>query len=1037
MRSARRAPTGRPILALCAALAVLSGCRTGSPLHSRYNNFRAYFNTYYNATRSLEEGERTVQTPNTRVDLGRLVELYPSGASAGTRNPAFQAAIDKSAELLRARGTSSLADDALLVIGKAYFYQRNLVGAEQKFRETMAAATARDDRRLADEARRWRAQMGLALAELYAWAGRWDDAAPALREGLRDIRDDDLAARGYLLLGQVEEAAGRFDDAAEAYRQAAARRPTYEIEYAALVSEALVLGLDSRRPDESLAILRAMRRDDKHYARRAEVALAQARVMARAGDADGAETLFRDVLYDENLAGQSVRGVAHARLAEFYRDVREDFVLASAHFDTAATAIPAEPTAADRPSREALLGLGRQSTTFGSVATTSRRLAEIDSLMALGALDDDAFAARIAEIEAARYRTWQDEQRRLAAVRTAQDFGGTVGGTFTGSGSEGRPGESDGRDDPPSGAVPGGLPGAAPGVDAGFLSYRDPSSLQNGLISFQRTWGDRPLVPDWRRLAAIQAGGLASGVGGGPSGTSQRGLAAQGPGPLDLSAVPRSPEQRSALVLERASLRYELANAFFLSLERADLARTSYLQVLDDTPDAPVAYRARYALAELEAAEGNAARAAELYASVAAADPESDLGRAAQARAEGREPERDRRTRSAADLAYAEARALWTAGQPLAAARALVLDGDADPDAPTAPRAFFAAAAAYADWAAGDSLRLTRPLPDSLAPAALIPFVPVADSPVPEPAIPTPTPDSPVPAPPTPAATPSDDRVPGESLDASPDLRDAAGDLAADSLATSGLPADSPERPEERPEPVRPAEPAPPGGVLAPPAPSPVAPPPDQVDPARPAEARTPADSLDGPRPGPPDVPAPDSLDVPAGPVLTLDAYLAALAERYPESAYAAPAQALRAALGPEPDPDATPDEDEEPVVAAPVAPPADDPGGLRGRTPPDPARGGVSYKLQTFATRDEADAVAESLRGSRYRVAVLTDGALFYVMAGQFEDVAAGEAVRDQLPSWASTRAILIPIADLTAPGAPGAPPAGPPATVGSSTDG
>lgn len=1018
---------------MCAAVAVLAGCRPGTALHNRYNNFRAYYNTYYNASRSLEEGEATVQATDQRVDLSRLVELFPSGAAAagGTRNPAFQAAIDKSAELLRGRPSSAWADDALLVIGKAYFYQRNFFGAEQKFRETMAAALLHDDQRLADEARfwlgrtlaaagryddgvgvlqdglaadggdrRWRARMALALAELYAWAGRWDDAAPALRDGLADIRDADLAARGFLLLGQVEEAAGRFDAAAEAYAQAAARRPVYEISYAALLSEALVLGLDAGRADEAMVRLRAMRRDDKHYARRAEVALAQARVMARAGDAAGAEALFRDVLYDETLAGQMVRGAAHARLAEFYRDVREDYILAAAHFDTAATALPAEPTAADRPSREAILGVSRQSTAFGGVAATTRRLAEIDSLLTLGSLSDEAFAARIAAIEAARYQSWADEQRRLAAVRAAQEFGGSPTAAFGGPVGGGQTPVSDGAE--PPGAAPGlpaSAPGTVPGADAGFLSYRDPASLQNGVLSFQRIWGDRPLVPNWRRLAAVQAAGVASAIGGGPTGTETARPGGSGPAPLDVSVVPRTPAQQAVLVGERATLRYELGNAFFLTLARPDLARDAYQRILEETPDAEVAARARYALAELEAAAGNAQRAADLYTRVAAMDSVGTLGRAARARVEGREPERTTpEAGTDIDAAYAEARRLWTAGDPLAAARALVRQGDADPDAPGAARAFFAAAAAYAEWAAGDSLRLEAPMPDSLAPETLLPLAPLEATPSADqaPAVRTPLEVAPPQA--EPASEP--EREPDALARA---LQEAA---APDSTAGEPLAADAVTEDDS---------PVPDAAVNLPGDPTPTIF-------ADTAGARTLASV--------------DSLHQKG---LTLEAYLVAFARRYPDSRYAEAANRLRTALqGTDADSAAVEGdglEPDAPVAASPV----DDPDGLRGQTPPDPGRAGVSWKIQTFASQEEAEAIAQTLRTSRYRVGVATDGALFYVLVGQFATIAEGEAVRSGLPPWAQTRSVLIPISGFTLVGAApaGGPiPASPPAPVGATDD-
>merc|ERR1711969_46335 len=254
----------------------------------------------------------------------------------------------------------------------------------------MAAAELVEDRRLGDGARFWRARMQLALGELYARAGRWDEAAGTLREGAPEEGDADIAARAFVLLGQVEEHAERWDEAAAAYTEALRRRPDYELSYAAEVGRALVVGIEAGRTDEALAAVRAMRSDDKNYDRRGELALVEARLRAAAGETQRARSLFRDVLYDEALAGQRVRGETHYRLAELYRDAMGDYVLASAHFDTAATALRA-PISDVRPPRGAILDVADEARTYNALAETARRIAEVDSLLALGALSDEDF----------------------------------------------------------------------------------------------------------------------------------------------------------------------------------------------------------------------------------------------------------------------------------------------------------------------------------------------------------------------------------------------------------------------------------------------------------------------------------------------------------------------------------------------------------------------------------------------------------------------------------------------------------------------
>ena len=1043
-------------MALVAAVSVAPGCRPGSALGNRYNNFRAFYNTYYNASRSLEQGEEALQNDTAPVDRSELVRVFP--VTTGGAGGPFEDAVEKSAELLRNRPTSKWADDALLVIGKAYFYQRNFAGAEQKFRETIDAVEATGDRRLGDEAefwlgrtyaaterydegvevlqnglaredvdRRWRSRMRLALGELYALAERWDEAAEVLREGAAEVGGGALAARAYMLLGQVEEYAGRYDAAAEAYAEAVGESPAFELGYAAAVNRALVVGLDGGDPDEALRLVGRMQGDDKYYQQRGELALVRARLLAAGGRTGEARRQFLDVLYDPELDGQRVRGAAHYRLGEFYRDALGDYVRASAHFDTAATALR-EPPPEALPSRAAVLGVQQEARTYSALAETARRVEEADSLLALGALSEEAFAARVEAIEAERLRVYEQEQRELDAERAAQAFSGE-GTRF----EDGQPRPQPGRT----------VPGAA---EAGFLDFRNPASVQAGLIAFEQRWGSRPLVPNWRRRAAIGATGVTTTVGTGqPGALANSASLASGLPRLDISRVPRTPAKREELNTELAQLRYELANAFFLSLGRADTAAVLYRQILDETPDVPAAVRARYALAEIERGAGREDAARPLYEGVVGADPEGDLGRASRVRL-GVDEDRPAPTATEVETsaAYDAVRARWRGGAPREAAAAFVALGDADPDSASAARAYLAAAAAYAEWADGDSLALTGPLPADVVSSVLVRV---------------------------PAEAPVGASFGTVQADAEPDAvfdeggaEPAAPPLprpqrrAVDSLS---VPAYVTALDDEDPAPdssaaerdAEPPSPAGPGGAAD-----------AQVVPA-PAPPRPP----DGGGAAAP----PDSSGRPDPAAFTLRDHLRALAALYPGTPYATRAAALQAGLpapvvessagaapadpapadpfaalrpdaAPAPDSLATPPSG--PPDVPPGAPPRDEPsdvpsdpsvaeGGvgetdagepvagepvalrpeLQGTAPIDPSAGGVTWRLRTLSIPTEGAALERGLRRQGFRVATVTDGSAFYVVLGQFDTEADAEATREALPAWARARSEVVPLSDFS----------------------
>ena len=1058
----RSAPSRRfPLVALVAVL-VLAGCRTGSPLHDRYNNFRAYYNAYYNASRVMEEGESQLERPDQAIDRTRLIAIFPSGASG--RGGQFQEAIEKSSELLRARSSSKWADDALFIIGKAYFYQGNVVGAEQKFQETITVAQSRGNDRLADEARLWLGRtlaqarrydegaeilqarlaeagnergadvtrLQLVLAELYAREGRYDEAAELLRRNAANERDDDVAARAFILLGQVEEQREQFDAAALAYRDAAARRPAYELEYAATLSRALILGLDAERDrsEEALDLIRRMRRDDKNYDHRAEVELAYGRILAATGNEREGLEAMRSLLYDPQLQGGSLRGETHTRLAEFYRDVRGDFVRAAAHFDTAATALRAPPSPDEAPTRAAILNMGRTSGAFNAYAAVASRLAEKDSLLELGMLDEDSFAARIEAIEARRLEEYREEQRRLERTQTRQEFAGGGDGMFRDSNT-------------PGGSVSGGEAGQG-GREVGFLSVRDNASVQANLLTFQRIWGDRPLVPGWRRQSAIDASAVASEVAGGAqASTFAQRFAGDGPQRLDLTPIPRTPAAQILLRSERASLRYEAANALFLSLARPDSAATLYRLALEDNGPPEVALRIRFALAEVETSLGRDAEATALYGEIVEEAPESELAAAARIRL-GMEPA----TEEATDVTptsqpYDRARERWLEGNyATAVTDFLALAADTS-RAEDAPRALLAAAAAYVDWARRDSLDLLAPLPESVLPGGLFPDPtdlpePPQNAPPGQPgALSLEPPDQQDPAqqdpaqpPAQPAVRPLDDTEsfdmpPAREVDLSGEPQPSAqppgqpsppvavqpGTERAGGDPAGGDPTgEDPTGENVTPREVSPRIGAAPEETLGEPAAGspnrqPGLAPPLPIGETALAPSPAPLDTLDLPvaEPAPTLDPVPQPTPEPQGP--TVDDVLALVVSKAPRTPYARRATALRARLAPEPAGGA---EEPEPQQASPEQ------YGMEGALPIDASFGGFTWRTQRAPTALAVSVVLNRYLNQGIRAAAIRDTEGFRIIIGQFESRPDAFAARDSLPEEARTNASIVPLSGI-----------------------
>ncbi len=725
-------------------LLVSAGCGSGSFLGHRYDNFKAYYNTFYNAKKSFDRGIKSLARSDDPINRQLYLPIFTTPDQA-SRSKDFANAIKKSADLLRDHPESKWVDDALLLIGKSYFYQKNYVGAEQKFQEVIDRGSKLQDEShfwmartlIASHAyneasnqiheslnregisKRWASMLHLAMGELFVKQQAWPEAAEELEIGLKDVPDPDWGARARFLLGQVYETIGQYDKAVEVFDGVEKFNPLYELSYAAKISAVRIEGRHGDA-DDALKRLRNMERDDNNFGYRTELAYMRGRIYLDMGRGDDARDTFERLLYDREPTTNisTVRGRVQYALGELYRDVYRDYVMAAAYFDTAATAVrpgtsgqsgrlAVKSDLADQGvfSMEAITDGEERKEQFRAYASAHEQVARLDSLLELGMLDQASFDERILGIR--RQRAVAIAEQRLARETRAieQSFQKRNNNNDLNNQSSGLP----------AGKIVPGVNAPESGGNAGFLNVNDPMAKQEGRMNFVDRWGDRPLVTNWRRLDAI--------TGSRGSSTAEEGLVSEvlqeegGTDELpaiDISGIPRDSLSQAVMRAKRANARYELANVLFLAINRPDSAAVWYRKVIEEDGDQPVAQRAYYALAEVQKALGDNEGATRLYDQILQNYATSDfagrvrkhLGREASVYVAD--------STTLAEDAYSGAYARWQEGDYVDALNVMIELAGAYPTTQLPPRALFAAGAVYTEWARRDGLDLFAPLPISV-----------------------------------------------------------------------------------------------------------------------------------------------------------------------------------------------------------------------------------------------------------------------------------------------------------------------------------
>lgn len=707
----------RGALAALVLGAIVAGCGRGSFVGRGFDNFTAYYNTFYNAKMAFEKGLESITESEVEIDRARYASIFSPPEGGASSEESFEKAVQKSADLLREHPNSKWVDDALMIIGRSYYYQQNYVGAAQKFREVIALEAEREGEarfRLAqtlvaterfaeasdalaaalegdEQYGTWTARMYLLRGELLVRQEQWENAESALERGLDGELPDDVGALGVFLLGQVRETLGDYSGARTAYRRVPDYNPRYPVEFAARLNAIEMQGVHGDA-DAALNRLKALERGDDTREMRSEIAVVRARLYQAQNRPGEARSVLLGMLRDEGngqsrstSSGGAGRGRIHYELGTLYRDAYEDFTRAAAHFDTAATAMPSGEGRASNGREGRVQALPRapsdaqeQSDRFSGLADRANAVARMDSLLRLGRMEASEFQATVQKIRAERLRERQEQARE----RERQRFGS--------SGSTNRQ-----REDRSQTAAA----AAATSSDAGFLFHRDPTQVQQGRRQFRQTWGDRPRVDNWRRRTAIQGGTASADSGAVPEQreeTASAGPQGSAEPVVDVSAVPRDSASQAEMERARAFARYELANALFRAASRPDSAETWYRRVLDESTDSTVVQQALYALAQSHLAQGDTLNARETYRRVIAEYPGTPVAqRSRQQLGLDRAEPAAGLMESRADSAYTRAYRLWQEGPPGPALDSLFSVVATYPQTRVAPKALLAAGVLY------------------------------------------------------------------------------------------------------------------------------------------------------------------------------------------------------------------------------------------------------------------------------------------------------------------------------------------------------
>ena len=343
---------------------LISGCGV-------WDNFTTYFNLYYNASDLFEKAEKQI--------LSQEKDLFSTDPPLlpGTAKADLVKVIEKCSDLLQFSSESAYVENALMMLGKSFYYQKNYQKALRKFNELEETFP---ESSFLLEAQLWvgKCQMRLkkyndalttlsivrkqaveegeseiireSYIEEIVYKVTIEDykSAVEVANEFMDVSDDDkIKAEVWYGIGQLDMKIAEIENAIVAFEKVFEYSPDFDLEFDAKLRLGIALR-EGNRSEEAMEIFSDMRDEDKYSTDFGEIDFEIAKTQRTLGNIEIAVDLFTEV--DTLYRNTKTSSAAKYELGQIYQYEYLQFDSAAAYYKKAATStLPKEYV---KPARE-------------------------------------------------------------------------------------------------------------------------------------------------------------------------------------------------------------------------------------------------------------------------------------------------------------------------------------------------------------------------------------------------------------------------------------------------------------------------------------------------------------------------------------------------------------------------------------------------------------------------------------------------------------------------------------------------------------
>lgn len=329
-------------------------CTVGNFVKKGFEDFTTYFNIYYNANRLFNEAESEFLKQQKDIFTTKVI------APGGNITNKFVQVIEKCSKILQFHQNSSFVDDALMMIGKSYYYQREYPSAIRKFSELITnfpnskyyleaqlwiarsyAQTVEIDRalRLLNEVylqakdrknREIMSDASLEILKIYFKRNNLEEIINVGNEFVKISKDKNAVAQVYLLMGSAYARINQLEKALESYSQVKKFTNDYYLRFKSQLELAKILR-EQKKFDEAEKVLLSIYSEQLYEEYKDFIELEFAYLYLSKKDTSKALDYF--VKVDTSYSTKETGGIAQFEIANYLENVLGNLDSAKYYYD--------------------------------------------------------------------------------------------------------------------------------------------------------------------------------------------------------------------------------------------------------------------------------------------------------------------------------------------------------------------------------------------------------------------------------------------------------------------------------------------------------------------------------------------------------------------------------------------------------------------------------------------------------------------------------------------------------------------------------